>query len=367
MPETIVSPRLVRVKRENFGSWQPKYAEHNLVTFPVEFPTPTRKKPLINNPGKIGLSASNLFASQPRFASARGIGLWCGKRNNLTILDIDAPDERLLADRLQRHGQSKIIARTPSGKFHVWYKHNGEPRLIKPWGEHEPVDLLGSNLCVLPPSLRNGGRYEFIEGNLDNLCELQPVKNIDDIFQPGKIPDGVYDYQDNEQKYPDLPLFIKCGARNTRIWRCCMRKAWECSNLQQLIEYAKCVYETSCDRHPIMEDKEIMKIAESAWGYTESGRNWFTPHHTQHGVYLRIEEVDLLIEQPDVRALLVFLRRENGPHGRFMIANALHKQWGWSPKRLAKARNKLIELGYVRVTKPANKQTGPALHAWLRK
>ncbi len=55
----------------------------------------------------------------------------CGQRSRITVLDVDSKDERILADALGRHGKRAVIARTGSGKFHFWYKHNGERRRIR--------------------------------------------------------------------------------------------------------------------------------------------------------------------------------------------------------------------------------------------
>jgi hypothetical protein len=147
IPEGNVAIRIRRIK-ENFGSWQPKYAEQGLPTFPLN----NDKIPAVRNYGKIGLTASRMFASQPRFAEATRIGSVCGKRTKLTGLDVDTTDERILRDCLDRHGNTAIIVKTASGKFHAWYKWNGERRRIRPWGPQLPVDLIGGGVLVLPPT-----------------------------------------------------------------------------------------------------------------------------------------------------------------------------------------------------------------------
>jgi hypothetical protein len=140
-----------RIKRENFANWQQQYAERGIVTFPVEIQEiNNKKKPMIGNPNKIGLPRSSFLATQPQYASAAAIGAWAGWRNNFTIIDWDSTDEKGFADRLQIHGEAKLIVCTPTKKFHGYYLNNGEPRLIKPRGL--PLDLLGSGLVVLPPS-----------------------------------------------------------------------------------------------------------------------------------------------------------------------------------------------------------------------
>src|SRR6516162_8985087 len=55
-------------------------------------------------------------------------GFQPGARSKITILDVDTTNERVLADAQIRHGGSPLKVRTASGKFHVYYRHNGEPR-----------------------------------------------------------------------------------------------------------------------------------------------------------------------------------------------------------------------------------------------
>jgi len=45
-----------------------------------------------------------------RFADATAIGFMCGKRSGVTVLDIDTKDEGILADAVNRHGKTPIIA-----------------------------------------------------------------------------------------------------------------------------------------------------------------------------------------------------------------------------------------------------------------
>jgi Bifunctional DNA primase/polymerase, N-terminal len=130
----------------DFRAWQAEYAAHGIATFPVD----GDKRPMVTNFTKFGLRASTDVAS--RFAHAPGIAFMCGKHSRITIVDIDSPDERLVADAIDRHGYSPIVIRTASGNHHIPYRHNGEKRRIRPWPEL-PIDILGANgFAVAPPS-----------------------------------------------------------------------------------------------------------------------------------------------------------------------------------------------------------------------
>ena len=66
---------------------------------------------------------------------------------------------------------------------------------------------------------------------------------------------------------------------------------------------------------------------------------------------------------PDAFALLMWLRSTEGPFVRFMILNAQAERFEWTVKRFARARQSLIELGYIRLVKPA--YTGhPGWYEW---
>src|SRR5829696_3773107 len=117
-----------RVKRLEqigaFAKWQPVYAEYGIATFPVLVEGKV-KKPLIKHFQSVGLNGSRELAR--KFATAESFGFILGHRSRITVLDIDTPDERILADALDRHGPSPLIVRSGRGHWQGWYRHNGEP------------------------------------------------------------------------------------------------------------------------------------------------------------------------------------------------------------------------------------------------
>jgi bifunctional DNA primase/polymerase-like protein/primase-like protein len=344
-----------------FPRSQPAWAEQKVATFPVTV-TAEVKKPGIRGYGKVGLRASRELAAKRQFARADALGFMAGPRSRVTVLDIDAADERLLADALDRHGKTPFIVRTASGKFHAYYKHAGERRRIRPWPDR-PIDLLGVNgFVVAPPSLTARGAYTIIEGRLEDLDQLPPIRGIEDLRKPGaehsartreKVPRSAGFLSPPAEYSAPAP-----GQRNNWLWRECMKRARSCDTLDALLDFAR-----TCNHgftYPLQED-EIMTIATSAWNKTQDGSNRFG----QHGAWLAVEELNCMMQDQDAFFLLAFLRTHNGPWANFMCANGLTEKFGWSLPRLRTARSRLIEMGYIRPVRQAGRGH-PARFEWLR-
>ena len=77
-----------------FSEWQPIYAERGIALIPCG----PNKAPLVKNPQKFGRDASAVLAG--KFSDASAFGYYCGRRNGITILDVDTTDERVLSDAL---------------------------------------------------------------------------------------------------------------------------------------------------------------------------------------------------------------------------------------------------------------------------
>ena len=88
-----------------------------------------------------------------------------------------------------------------------------------------------------------------------------------------------------------------------------------------------------------MDENEVRKIADSVWKMTTEGRNRFG----QHGAWLTTSDVDSLVAQPDVLALLVWLKARNCPNSKFLVADGLANLLGWSRRTFKAARRRLIQ------------------------
>jgi hypothetical protein len=326
-----------------FRDWQPQYAAHGIATFPVRIGD--HKVPAIKGWQQIGLRGSAKLAQT--MADADAFGFCPGKRSGLTILDVDDSDQRTLAEALDGHGSTPLIVRSGSGKFHAWYRWNGEKRLIRPYPD-KPIDILGAGFVVAPPSKGTRSNYEFIEGGLDDLIHLPSLRNptpsTDRQPQTARLSSGQ----------------ISQGARNNTLWEHCMREAHHCDDLDALVDVART---WNSNLLPPLADDEVVKAAKSAWGYTQRGDNWFG----RHGVFFGTEEVNRLItSDQDQFVLLAFLRANNGPNSKFMVANGLAQKLRWPVKRLRASRRGL-EGTYLKMVRRPSAANGPARYRWLAK
>jgi hypothetical protein len=331
-----------------FAVNQPIYAERNIPTFPLR----GNKVPAIGNYQKIGLPASSKLAMNHRFRAASGIGFMTNARTRITVLDVDTTDERVLADAMSRHGSTPLVARTASGKFHAYYRHNGEHRKIRPFNGL-PIDLLGNNgLVVATPSRFEKGAYAFIQGSLDDLERLPVMRGLDSVLYssassqiPATLPKGK----------PEDEHSVLEGIRNDTLWRFCMQQLRITDADIDAIVAAAIVRNTTFK--PPLPESEAVKIATSAWKRTAQGRNWFG----NGTVALQHDEVDELPQ--DAAWLLMKLRRHNW--GReFIIAQAMAETLEWTVKRLIAAKVELERRGKIRCIRNQKGGNRPPLYEW---
>jgi hypothetical protein len=318
-----------------FADWQPAYAEHNIPTFPVLGGV---KKPAVTGYLRMGLPASRALVARFGHVDAFGFAL---KRADITVLDVDTPDERVLADALTRHGPTPIIVRTQSGNWQGWYRNGGEGRSVRPFPSL-PIDVLGKGYVVAPPSNGAKGVYGFVEGSLDDLVNLPLMRGAPgNENRPGRATGHL----------------VEQGQRNDQLFEYYMREAHGCDRNQLLAKAMR--FNESCV--PPLPADIVAKTVASAWGYTERGEN----RYGQVGAWFPAEEANRLIKsgQQDVFILLAFLRANNGPHREFMIANGLAEEIHLTRKRLSAARAYILQAGHIeRVRAPA--QGVPALYRW---
>jgi hypothetical protein len=345
-------------QQDSFTTWQAQYATHGVPTFSVRF-TLLRdgkidKRPAIRNYMKIGLRASTELTR--RFANAEGIGFALGRKTALAVVDIDTTNENVVADVLAYYGDTPLIARTPSGGYHIYYRHNGAQRrrIREPrWLERgAPVDLLGNGFIVAPPSRNSKGSYRFEQGGLDDLQRLPTIRAI---AVPSAAASPIPEQQCSalsgmrEHDGRNNALFAAIGPIARGIHRACGTR-------EHLFQMAM-QHNSQCAQP--MEESEVSKIVENVWGMTREGRNYIGVH----GLFcLRAEHLEM---EAHALQLLAFLRAHQGPHAVFWCSNGLADQFGWDRRRFAHARQALIEQGYIVLVRQAGRGR-PALYRWGR-
>ena len=329
-----------------FGEWQPLYAEAGLVTFPVDI---DRKAPAVGNYLKAGHRASAEWAT--KFADASALGIACGKKNRLTVLDIDEPCENLLADAMAMFGPSPVLARTASGKFHAYYRHSGEGRKIRNVIEGRNVDVLGAGMAIAPPSEGAKGRYEFIQGSLADFGNLPVMQGL--VPEPVAIS-------------PGGEVITENGKRNDTLFKLCLREARSVPDGDALRAFALSI-NTSGAWEPLPFD-EVLRTASGAWGKQANGTNWVG---SEPKVILQASEIDRLFlpadgvvsgSAQDAMVLLTLLRRLHFGKPSFFCANEFRRRFGWSLPKFQLARKFLIDSGCLSMVRHASRDNGAALY-----
>lgn len=328
-----------------FADWQPQYAAHHISTFPVAI-IGDRKKPMVSGYLKLGDQVSQQLVM--KFPDADALGFALGHRSRVTVLDVDSPDERVLADALGRHGETPVIVRSGgSGCFHAWYRHAGERRKVRPFAGL-PIDVLGGGFVVAPPSRASQGSYEFISGGLDDLDSLPALAGLpSNIVVPAS-------------NLSAAPIKSDEGRRNDGLWRYCMHQARSCRSLDELLLRAK---KRNEDIMPPLPDDEVHKIASSAWKYESEGRNFIGGGSS---AILRYRLIDsLAASDPHAFALYAVLQRHHWDRDDFAIANSFAVTLGWHVDRLRTARNALLTSNVIRCIHEGGKgRNDPPLYAW---
>lgn len=326
-----------------FAEWQPEYAAAAVPTFPVTIDD-AGKRPAVRGYLKVGSDYSRKLAT--RFPESQAFGFACGRRSRLTVLDVDTTDERTLADALARHGATPVVIRTASGKFHAWYRHNGERRMIRP-DRSRPVDYLGAGYAIAPPSRGAGAEYRFLQGSLDDIGSLPVMRNVPAF---------------SSRAAAEVSHTASAGERNSALFRRCLAAAHHCDDLDALLDVAR----TENDNFaPPLSESEVVKTAKSAWSYEQRGMNFVG----SGAVMSNHAEIDSLLQRdPDAYVLLTLLRRWNGGEreGEFYVANAMHETMpggGWRRQRFCAARAALETAGKIICIRPATPTT-PARYRW---
>lgn len=330
-------------RAEGFADWQPLYAARGIPTFPVRADN-GNKRPAVKGYLQVGPRRSRVLAE--KFPNAPALGLACGEPSKITVLDVDTPDERILADALDRHGHTPFVVRSGRQHFQAWYRHNGERRRAgkaRLWAD-KPIDVLGAGYVVAPPSRVGTGTYEIIEGRLDDLDRLPVARGLEIASTPRTAENGA-------------PV----GMRNDALWRHAMQHAPHCDSFDDVLDVARTFNTAQCARP--LDDAEVIRTAQSAWDYTVAGQNRIG----RPGAFLSVAAVNSMVGDVYRMALITWLRAHEMPNAKFMVADGLAAVLGWpreqfqGARRRARAAGDIVPLNRPRPGKPIMYRWGGVL------
>jgi Bifunctional DNA primase/polymerase, N-terminal len=329
-----------------FAAWQPRYAQHGIPTFPVRFDG-ADKRPGIRGWQKVGTVGSHQLAL--KFPDADAMGFVLGRRSGIVVLDVDTTCERERDAAFFRHGEPAIVVRSISGHWQGWYRHSGERRLVRPWGPARPIDVLGNGYVVAPPSRGPCGRYEFVQGGLDDLHRIEPLRNIELPTTPAPF------------------TLVGEGKRHTTLVRFCQEQVRFCDDKATLIDVARTYAESTFDMigntHPYTE-AQIVNAASWAWALEAAGLNLVG---RGGATVLRHDVIDkLAARDPDGYALYSILWRHHSDRHEFVMANAMaDNALCWTMRRFKAAQARLCEKGLIeRVHRGGRWPGDPPRYRW---
>jgi hypothetical protein len=337
-----------------FAIAQPKYAALGIATFPLR--SDDRKRPAVGNYNRMGLRASHQLVM--KWGGAEGLACMAGARNRLTVVDVDArgaEGERLLADIQSEVGPSRFIVRTGGGGFHAYYKHNGEGRKIR-LDPRRPIDLLGGGQIVLPPSMGSKARYEIIEGKIDDLAGLTAIRSSLSIYPHDIMSPAEVSAQVAPEPFADMGAH---SCRNNALFNELCKEARRLPPmLDAFINRARELDNTFGEP---MVDSRVINTAKSVFGYVETGQL----RTGEHGAWFKRLQAQELARDPYLFALIAWLKAENGPSAKFLVADGLCKPeyLDWPRERLQQARRRAVADGWiVQIRKPVRRVA--ALYEW---
>jgi hypothetical protein len=329
------------------------YARHNIPVIPIG----ADKRPLVGGFKVANLTMAQSRAYMQRKSEADALGIPDGRLSGIVRLDIDAPVqdvERVAREVIRRAGDTPGKIETASGKMHLLYAYNGERRLTgkaghsnaRPWSDL-PVDLCASGgYSISPPSRVGSGEYKLLgDMTLDRLLEnrdrLPSIKGLGARAYTAPKSTVAPDVQRED----DLRL-IGPGSRDAVFYR---EVARICQGVYRAGGTRDDAYAAAMLRHaefPVPHEHAedwVRKKVDYWWRLTEADQNRFG---TGHRPRVRDWVQELGGTDPELFALLIWLKQENGPESEFWIANGMvgtHLTGRWSSDKLRSARQRALD------------------------
>ena len=321
---------------------------------------PTRAEaphvPRVKHPESLRVGTMEKLLSRPGLATANA-ALLCGPVSGVTVLDIDSPDPTQHEAAIEAFGDSPLKVGTPSGGLHLYYRHNGESRMIRPYGATCPLDILGNGLAILAPSHRPArpdkkeGDYRLIEGTLQDLQRLPPMKDATARLGPVQAAN----IADVQAKYEGGTQPGGTG-RNVDLFHALIQAAHHVPTFDALLIEARAI---NASFAPPLPDSEAMTIARKVWQYRESGNLW----GGEARAAMSATELKDIGGNSDALCLMMHIRAAHGwrvgsKQAEFILANALGVSLGWSVRRFRNARDWLSDNSYLTCVHPGGNGAG---------
>ena len=274
------------------------------------------------------------------------VGLVTGL-SGITAVDVDDP--AFLDAVVDDVGASPVVARTPRGGIHLFFKSGGEKTVTKLHGS--PVDVRGiGGFIVAPPSCRpGGGTYRFVEGDIEGLADLPNVRH-------GSLP------LHPRQAAPTTPdCKIAEGCRNRTLFQKLKAVARDVSSEEELMALAVSI--NSGEMSGPLPESEVSRTARQIWDYRARG-TLILPG--QRGAFMEERALKELVDEPTAGMLFLILKFNHlGVREEFyLVADAMKEATSWNPRTVTRARDILIDRGYLRKTRDAGGRGNPARYAF---
>eukprot|EP00439_Symbiodinium_sp_Y106_P089552 s1_g2088.t1 len=313
-------------------------------------PVNTDKKPAIKNwrQGKwvTPISAGRCDWLAEKFAE-HNLAVLCGRQAGITVVDVDEQGSEALEAALERFGDTPLVAKTPSGGWHLYYRYRneGNPNLRKSHGL--PIDIKGEGgIVLLPPSRTSKGVYTWERGDPYRL--LSGGERALPFMDP--LPAAS----------PDTPNPSKEGSRNNDLFkelakRVAQDKAtYHAKGLDGVLELGLALNDLLCD--PPLDQHEVVTITRSVWERLERGDLYAGGKGSM--CVVPINEVALCASCADALVLYMYLISNWAvlKHSKgFPVATLAMAQKetipGWKRSRYIKALNHLCSVDLLKMTR----------------
>ena len=310
--------------------------ERGLTIFPTD---PTAKSPRVRGWNKWRRQSRQAVERLVERHPAANVAISCGA-SRLTVIDAD--DERTLADAEHRFGTTPLVARTPRGGGHLYFRSTGEgcPTRLR-LHEGLNLDVKGrGGYVVAPPSCKpDGGQYRLERGTWADLENLPTIK-------PGAIPD--LPHRTRQERAGALQSMGQGSGRNNALFAALMLREPLVATFDDLVVEGHALNAACAVPMP---QAEVEQVARSVWKYRMEGRNYtYKP-----AVNLPLADLDALGGDGDALMLLATLKRNHGartargePFAVVCRAMAQDKVIpGWTERRFEQARTTLMIAGLI--------------------